>query len=448
MAGRVRRLSEQRLLRSGVRALNMRALDGLRRVLGPDVLESASAEGGRPTVSRHSAYRLWPERDLAVVDVARHVLDIEEFSRKGVTSAIKVYDKAAQIHVGASQRASALGKDQRREVFRTVLQAYFDEQLRSEEHMAAWGFQVAAMTCSPLWEGSRPDAASLELGRQILEARAEFNEASMRGWDVLVWGSMALFGRRPRPGYTVRDIVLLMYCMFDGSFLRMFVDREIVHLGPRPRVHEEKLHRMISKVCDAMFEIAWACSEPGLLVDPRRPADPDDPRARSIEAIVNLATDRYKETDPGDVVDLVKVAREIGQKEELVRQIFPTHGDLADSVLRHLVGEGGEAGNWEVEDPAPWIESILQILSATATSHPAVVVATVRHRPVYPSTATYFIAELTQTITGLLDVSASLRSDDPSVEAGHLVELALQGESGWWGAKAVLERAAQRANAD
>ena len=446
MGIRVRRLSEQRLLRSGVRALNTRALDGIRRVLGPDALEAASTEGGRATVSRHSAYRLWPQRDKAVVDVARHILDVDEFSRNGLTSAIEAYAKAIEDHVENHQSASGLEKEQHREVFQQVLRADFSVQLRSPGRMAAWLLQVSAMTCSPVWKGSHPDGASQELGREILAVRARFNEAAIDEWAVLLRGAMALFGRRPRRDASVREIVRLMYCMFDGSFLRLFVDSGLNDAPEGER--EVRLQQAITRACDAMFEIAWAYSEPGLLADPRRPEESGDPWAGRFDRIVSLAAASYEHLPPGQVVDPEVAATDAGQSTEVGLGFFPTPGDLADSVLRSLVGpQEGEPGEWTVEDAAPWITSTLEVLSDTATSHPAVVAASVATPPTHPSEATSFIAELTQTIGGLLEGSRSLRSDNPYVEATHLVELALKGESGWWGAQAVLERAADRANA-
>jgi hypothetical protein len=249
----------------------------------------------------------------------------------------------------------------------------------------------------------------------------------------------------------VRDIVLLLECMFDGSVLRLFVDGEIVRWGEEgdpPALDSDKLSQTIAKVCDAMFDIAWACSEPGLLADPRR-LHPTDPRAETIDGIVVHATERYAAA-AGDevVVEPVEAARAAGTDEELARQVFPDAGDLADSVLRNVVGQAEEIGHWKVRDPGPWIESILRVLSSASTSHAAAVVASQSHPPTRPPEA-YFIEELKQTIAGLLDVSDSFRTDAaPVVEAGHLVDLALQGEIGWVGAKAVLERASLRASAD
>jgi hypothetical protein len=158
--------------------------------------------------------------------------------------------------------------------------------------------------------------------------------------------------------------------------------------------------------------------------------------------VVALAADRYRKVAPGEAVDPAEVGRAAGQKPELVDRAFPTPGDLADSVLRRLVGETGApagTGDWDVHDPAPWIRSILRTLGLAARSHPAVVAATRRHPPTYPSEATHFIAELTQTITGLLDSSETLRCDEPHEDAHLLVDLALQGETGWQGAMRILE---------
>lgn len=445
--GRVRRLSEQLLLQSGVRALNTRALDGLRRMLAPDALEAASRGAERPKVSKHSAYRLWPDRDQAVVDVAQHVLDPVRLARKGLDSALEAYENAIEDHTRCRQPVAGSRADEFRGLFQQVMAANFSVQLGSEERLAAWLLQLAATSCSPLWDVSPgPDGADYELGRQILEARIRFNEAAIAEWAVILRGAMVLFGRRPRPGYTVRDIVQLMYCMFDGSFLRLFVDPDVVILGPRPAVREPALQRAVARACDVMYEIAWSCSEPGLLADPRRPDDPDDPRAQAFDVLVEQAEVVYCGMEPGEHVDLRVLASDAGEDVGMARFLFPEAGDLPDSVLRWLVRKHAKPAGWGVSDATPWIVSTLRVLSDVASSHPAVVAAVVHHQ--LPADGSYtpgFVGELIQAVGGLMQASRNFHSDEPGDEARHLVTLALEGESGWWGAKAVLDRAAARA---
>jgi hypothetical protein len=415
----VRGESRAKVLGAAVKLLCRCAVEGVGRMLSPDELArfmSTRPEAER--VSRQTIYRMWGDRNVAIRELAAHVTDPESSGAKADLAAAEgVYDLAEQITADVST-------EDQQELFLAVLSENFERQFGAETMAAGWILHSAALTSSPLWRGEPPDAEALEVGRELLAARGRSFEHIAEIWTGLLREAMAAFGRRPRDGYDVEDIVRVMHSTFDGSLLHIFVDPRLNDPDIGDEARDDLRARAIRDAAQAMVALAWAYSEPGSLDDPRRP-DPPNP-GREFEDLVdraaNLYADGHREVSPEHVASVA------GVPLERVRVLFPTPSDLADSVVRRLVAPAGSSLSTAGQG---MITSVLGRLEQAARTHPHAFAVAGAEAPQLPPGGEPFLRELTTSIARALPRPRGVATSAWET-ADDLVGRALRGDA-WSG---------------
>lgn len=426
----VREDSRRCLLDAALELLCRDAVNGIEKLLTPEALQEATrAQVGAQGVSRHTAYRLWPNRSDMVIDVAQHVADpavngdLDAFEKMTTAYAVVMRDQEQRRQEqDAAEEESK--KAAAREGFHQVLGMAFAMELGEAGMAASWVLHSAALTSSPVWQGPRPGATAEMTGRAILAARSAYVADVNERWSSLFRGAMAAFGRRPRPHMTVERIVQLMLNQYDGSLHNMLVDSQLNRSDISEQWRHELLHRAIHEAVDAIFELGWMYTEQGYLSDPRRPSDSNQNNVAIFERIVSAASNLY-ELNPGRPVDPKEAAARADESEEAASVLFPDSGDLADSVLRGLVASSGiEFSGSQTVDPRPLISSVLTRVHRAATNHPAAVTTAKSRTPTHPAGSKPFLDELTDAIAGALR-SPKIRCEDPEQTANLLMTMAL-----------------------
>jgi len=260
---------------------------------------------------------------------------------------------------------------------------------------------------------------------------------------------MADFQRRPRSGLSVEQIVKLMYSFFDGLILRAFIDPELNDPAISENHRARLLDEFIELASAALFDFAWSYTEPGSLVDPRRP-DPTsgDVNTQIFDALVASAAELYR-VPKVVVVEPEDAALSAGIPVEAAILLFPTRAELADSVLRFLVATAGvDFGQSGVIHPGAMITAALKKLNNAAISHRGVIAVARREDPSTPSGTTPVLVELRQAIAGSLLSPKIHTSADPDKVAKGLVEEALRGDEGWPSVERLLDLLQPRLSID
>jgi hypothetical protein len=400
----VRGESRTRVLGAAVKLLCRGAVDGVGRMLSPDELARFTAT--RPDaerVSRQTVYRMWGDRNVAVRELAEHVTDPESSGAMADLAAAEgAYDLAGPL-------SADLSTEEQQELFLSLLSENFERQFDAEAMVAGWVLHGAALTSSPLWRGERPDARAAEVGREVLAARGRNFDHIAESWTGLLREAMAAFGRRPRDGYGVEDIVRVMHSSFDGSLLHIFVDPRLNDPDISDDVRAERRDGAIRVASEAMVALAWAYSEPGSLDDPRRPNGPNP--GAEFESLVDHAAALYG--DGHRRVAAADVAEVAGVPVERVQRMFPTERDLAESVVRRLVAPAGSSMS---TNGRRMVGSVLGRLARAARTHPHAF-AVVGDGP--------FLDELKTSIARALPRRGATTSTRATAE--RLVDLALVG---------------------
>lgn len=424
---KVRPKSRKRLLNAAVSILCRDPIKAVAGLLKPDDLKKRSMQLGEK-VSRQTAYRLWPDRNQAVLAAARHVTDPEKNGAQAdLEAAVLLYGRAA------SDPGADVSNDDQQALFRQVLVENFMRQFDAPSVPVGWLLHGAALTSSPLWRGERPDQDDETIGRLVLDARGALVEHVAEIWAGLLSEAMAAYGRRPKGDYTVENIVKVMYCMFDGCLLHLFVDPRLND----PRISEqrrlERRDAAISAAADAMVQLAWAYTEPGSLADPRRPSS--EGVEDVFEDLVDDAAALYA-SGAHKVVHPDEVAAVRGRPADVATELFPGPGDVADSVLRRLVAPAGPTFSTA---GIPMVRSVLVRLHRTVATHPQVFEVAKSHPPTSPTGTEPFLRELADAIAEALQ-TPGVECPQPHVSAQELIDLALDADHGWTGVEAILDR--------
>ncbi|MFM7616796.1 MAG: hypothetical protein ACKO72_04965 [Actinomycetes bacterium] len=211
-----------------------------------------------------------------------------------------------------------------------------------------------AITASPAWAGR---IAVAEEHREVAEAvrdaaRLEW-ESSREHLRWLVQESLGAVGRRPIEGYTIDKIVVILHTVAEGALDRLALHPEAVS---------------IDEFVEAILIFMLALTEEGALADPRLPGDPE---ALELFTRVVAGADAAW-ADGTDLDDLHRVASRVGVPFGTVVLMFPTVGDLADSVLRaRVVAAGIEGGTPDAT--AALLRGTLRRLAGAADAIPMVV---------------------------------------------------------------------------
>jgi hypothetical protein len=441
----VRPESEARMLEACISVLSLEAIDGLQKLLTPEAIQAATRSApGAQGVSRHTVYRRWPDRSEAIRDVADFLADpaingsLNMFAATGSRDRPELREQELE-----ARRRAPLDPDAARKVgiagFRWTMGTSLEFQLSSLPLVANWVLHAAATTSSLAWRGPRPKAADEKIGRRILADRAASHDEIIQRWSDPLRRALSALGRRPRPGFTVEDISQLILNTYLGCLHQIFGDPQLNDDTLDTTQRETRLEQMIDIACEAMFELTWAFSEPGSFADPRRPIyDTRDETSEIFDRIVDAAARLYTGTNI-TVVDPAVAAEAADVAVEMASGLFPTPGDLADSVLRRLVAPSDQIlGQSATVSPLPTIATLLYRLSQAAERRPALVTATRLHAPTSPADATALLDELRKRFTDALR-SSWVTCRAPAKTAERLIGFALEGASGLPAIEAMLE---------
>jgi hypothetical protein len=324
--GTVIAAGRERLLEHGV--------DALRSQLNASVLSASSP------VSRDTAYRVFrgdPDH--------LHVSD-------AIVAAVSraAHDPAwgdQQDPIRSTIAGDIEGVDDRDDVAAAVkagLQANFERQFSMPSTPVAWLLLVSAFPGSAAWRGDPPAPECADLAAELLEhGRASY--ADMTSYQVnLLTLVMSALGRRPRRDVSPETIVTLLHSLHDGAVLRRMVEPDAVDPA---------------MVAEAMFSLALSLTEEGPFSDPRRPDD--ERNQRVFDCLLDAAADLWRGRPE---VAVEEVAHHASVPTEVATLLFPTVGDLADSLIRARVVGGGFADVGPFPDDAAVGERLLTLITA------------------------------------------------------------------------------------
>jgi hypothetical protein len=398
------------------------AAAGRNRLLthGIDALRSqlnASALSSDAPVSRDTAYRSFRD-DPNAANVTDAIVAAVTNSSHEV--AWMGYDTAFEESVAAYEAVVHEGGDPD-DGIRAGLQATFESHLRAPGLPVAWLLQASSLAASEAWKGESPPPDQVELGRHILERRRQWYRGLTRHMSGFLAAAMSVKGRRPRRGLTLDNMALLVCCLHDGLILRCLVDHE----NMTPAVAAGAMERVIDGL-----------TETGPVHDPRRPPD-DEPKHDLFDRMLDAAAELW--SDPEAAVTVEATADRGGVPVEAATLMFPTVGDLADSLLRARVVGGGFTDLGPIPSDAKVSQHLvglvteLRALCAFADDLPRAV-ATARDHP--PTRSPAFVNDFVDNESRV--VAAVGRVVDPAQLVRDLVAFAAQGSSGWTAVTALL----------
>lgn len=397
------------IVEAGRRRLLSHAIDGLRSQLNASVLS------GESPVSRDTAYRVFRDDRIGegVTDaIIAAVTDaVNEWTWAG-------YEAALGEAMEAYQAGLNSGDDTATNVV-AALQAAFEAQFRSRGVPAGWSLQAAALTASPVWKGDPPAPNAVEVAETVLRARRAGYEALTDRLLGIAQVAMSELGRRPRAGVDVRSVVVLTHALLDGATLRRLIDADA--LSPK-------------LVAESMYLLWMAFSEPGPYDDPRRPDD--DSSRRAFDRLLEDAATLWRRHAGISVVD---VAERAAVPEAVATHLFPTVGDLADSLLRARVAGGGlpdpapRPGETEARQRVLVLVTELQRLRHLADTVPHAVASARAQRP---TRSTPFVDEFVDNESRAIEALGLASNARALVE--DLVRFAAQGTPGWDSVTALL----------
>jgi hypothetical protein len=405
------------IIAAGRRRLLQHAVDALRSQL------NASMLSGESSIARDTAYRAF-RRDSSgekVSDaiIAAVVQAAEEWDQEGYRAALE--DAIDAYH------ASVVADDDVASNLKAALRAAFTAQFRSPGVPTGWVIQAAALTASEAWEGDPPAPEDVAIAQVILDIRRHTYQAITDQLVGLAHVAMSDLGRRPAAGADLRAVVTLTHALLDGAVLRRFLEPDAMP----GELFAEGLYRL------------WvAFSEPGSYDDPRRPHDEDG--RRLFDAVLAEAAELWRTQEE---VSVEEVAEQALVPVDAALQLFPTVGDLADSLVRTRVVAGGFPRLGPAPDRTAARQQLvvlvgqLQRLRDLADAVPHAVAASWAHRP---TVSRPFVEELVDNEVSA--IQALDLADHPRDLVDDLVRFAARGTPGWDTVLALLRTVGYRSD--
>jgi hypothetical protein len=393
------------VVHAGRSRLLSHALDTVRSQLNASTLASVSP------VSRDTAYRVFRDHpthsnvtDAIVAAVGEAANDPDWAGyHGGIHDALVAYQtRSREDGDGDAVRAAVIA----------ALRANFEAQFRSPGLPVGWLLQAAALTSSPAWEGEGPPNEDVALGQEILEQRRRFYQdvnAQLVSFLTIVLSEV---GRRPRLGVKPEHVIMLVHALLDGAVLRNLIEPGALSS---------------CMVAEAMYGLAMALTEEGALVDPRRPTE--ERAGQMFDRLVGAAGELWRVKDEITVED---AAGQAGVPQEAACLLFPTVGDLADSLIRARVVGGGFTDIGPLADDADVSQRLvglvteLRNLREFADQCPRAV-AVAQTQP--PSMSSTFIEDFVENESRV--VAALGVSPDPVQLVTDLAAFACRGSDGW-----------------
>ena len=381
------------------------ALDTVRSQLNASMLASVSP------VSRDTAYRVFRDHPtysnvtdaiVAAVGEAAHDPAWAGY-HDGIRDTLVAYQtRSREDGDGDATRAAVLAG----------LQAHFEAQFRSPGVPVGWLLQAAALTSSPAWEGEGPPQEDVALGQEILQQRRRFYQDVNTQLVSFLTIVLSEVGRRPRRGVDPEHVIMLLHALLDGAVLRNLIEPGALSS---------------CMVAEAMYGLAMALTEEGALVDPRRPTD--ERAGQMFDRLVEAAGRLWCVREEIAVEDAAEEAR---VPQEAACLLFPTVGDLADSLVRVRVVGGGftdigpVADDVEVNQRLVGLVTELRNLREFADQCPHAVKVAQTQPPDKSSPFVEDFVENESRVVATLGISP-----DPVQLVRNLVTFACRGSDGW-----------------
>jgi len=293
--------------------------------------------------------------------------------------------------------------DAMEETLRVFLKANFTEACNEDGMLAASLVTTAA--CAHLKglsgeeESKQTDAAG-----EIMEMWRKHNEELIAGFAAGLTIALRRLRRRPKLGYSVREIVIAVMASTDG-FVNLY------HLQPDFVCTE--------LVVDTQWGIIWSLSEPGLLDPPTRAHEEE-------RALVEAALALYSSNQ---IPSLDALCIQCDVPIHVVRGLFPDSDVLAQRCMEYAVGSSVETEAIAVKVKGAELSAVRDLLIATtrqASISPLLIDVVRRNGD------SGFCAEARRHIAEALTRSSSSSLDSPSADgvALMLLDAAMQGDFG------------------
>jgi hypothetical protein len=409
-----------RLVAVAAKRLSANCVAALRAVVSPGALFE---EAG---VSRDTAYRAFradddaPEGSPASLSGADRVL--VEVCQHLVDGTLPESDLALRAAHEALMSARSDGLDSESKTV-AVLRANFEACLSLPVIPAAYALNVACVAASAEWDENADwcDGDQFETARAIAALRGTDYRKVTGYFMPIMQEAMSDQRIRPRPGISVEAIAGLLHALLDGAVQRNAIE---------PGLLTPEL------VATAMFRLGMALSEPGSFDrDPRRPTEPN--LGEHFDRVVDGAIAAWRQ---GHEVTLATIGErdDVLLASDVVGFLFPSEADLADSAIRSLVNTGRIAPGSDSTRSGPLTftyqrETLRRLSQAAVEVAPAVELL---RTP--PQTGSPFLASLVEDLVAVF-ATAPDRVRDPRRTAGQLIDLSLEGPTGWHGVEGIFD---------
>lgn len=384
------------VLAVGLQRLLTHGMEGLRSIV------NASALAREAPVSRDTAYRVFRRDghetvgDAVLVAVTHAAHDPAWGFDQVVGEALAAYQASLTEGAGPAERLLA------------ALEATVEGQFKRPVLPVTWMLQAAAFTASEAWEGEPPPDSEAKVAEQILAERKTFYDDATENLTMFLQQSLSDMGRRPRPGYDAKSIVILLHALLDGLVVRRFLDPE--SMSPR-------------QAAEALFQLGLALSEQGSADDPRKPTD--EHGQQIFDQMLRAALELWQQ-DPSASVEAVAAKATVAEDSATV--LFPSVGDLADSLLRFRVAGAGflPTSPATARQHLPGMVSQLERLRDLADNAPHAITLARAHAPVASS---QFVDDYVNHQGQLVEFLGV--TPQPRQLVRDMYEFASQGTPGW-----------------
>ncbi len=325
-------IDERKLAREATRLCAGSALSALRspRARGAVHLEElvdglAGDTGSGPSrTALQSFLKKHAQVETAFDVVCRHVFDPSTpESRQGWENAYRAFGDTP-LRLAGDDGSVPLVETA---VKAMLASAYHEQAQRSPEDVTLVGLLVLTAALMHRHQdpvrSANPEAAEITaeetdaIALGVLRDRQASWDAHTEVFLAATRTLLRLTGRRPKAGYSERDIVVAMHSLFDGYLLRSMVDAERYPMEP---------------LVAMTWDLSMSMTEPGILS--RSSGDPD--RDRVVACALELAR------DTSEIPTWAAVAHRAGLEGRDEHQYFPTRSGLVVACIDAALAQAWE----------------------------------------------------------------------------------------------------------